>query len=158
MSAEPLHHHHDPATTQPAHQGVQLRLRLPWLFAALVLLGGLAYSHAWATEPLRLPDGRVFQVLNFDRHTSYSLGRDGSRQQEQYFWVRYYTNASAPDSVSQEARHLAAALYIGYYVYSPIWEHPLLRNIGRFVALPIITIAGLWMWRVPSARATMSLT
>lgn len=43
--------------------------------------------------------------------------------------------------------HLVVALYIGYYVYSPIHEHPLLQILGRWVFFPIMLASGVAMWQ-----------
>lgn len=48
--------------------------------------------------------------------------------------------------------HLVTSLYLGYYVYSPIWEHGLLRLIGRVVVFPTMVITGLWMWQQARVR------
>lgn len=47
--------------------------------------------------------------------------------------------------------HIIIGIYLGYYVYSPIEEHPLLRLIGRLI-FPIVVITGLWMWQQARVR------
>lgn len=52
--------------------------------------------------------------------------------------------------------HLVTSLYIGYYIYSPVHEHPLLQILGRFLFFPIMIITGVVMWqwaRIRKAQA-----
>ena len=82
-----------------------------WAVVALVLGFGTLYYRGWSTQPLTLTDGRRFDVLNFDRHVSYTLSADGTRHTEHSFWVRYYANTADLDSLQAEARHLAPVLF-----------------------------------------------
>jgi hypothetical protein len=43
--------------------------------------------------------------------------------------------------------HLVLAIPVLGYIYSPFEEIPQYANITRFVFVPIIMIAGYWMWR-----------
>jgi hypothetical protein len=76
-----------------------------------IIVLGVLYYRGWSTQPLNLRDGRSFDVLNYDRHTSYMLSPDGARHTEHYFWVRYYANTTGLDSVRAEARLLAPVLF-----------------------------------------------
>jgi hypothetical protein len=87
------------------------RARRYLLFAGSFLLLCALYYSQWSTEPLRLADGREFAVLNFDRHVSFRIGPDGTRDTVRYFWVRYYANASGVAGMVQEAKGLAPALF-----------------------------------------------
>ncbi|HUG85287.1 MAG TPA: hypothetical protein VMM13_12020 [Euzebya sp.] len=52
--------------------------------------------------------------------------------------------------------HLVTMPFMGYYVYSPIHEHPALQLIGRWVVFPIMLITGVVMWqwaRIRKAQA-----
>jgi hypothetical protein len=86
-------------------------LWLRWALATLALVFGTLYYRGWSTQPLTLRDGRRFDVLNFDRHVSYTLSANGTRHTEHSFWVRYYANTTDLDSLRAEARHLAPALF-----------------------------------------------
>lgn len=81
-------------------------------FAFIVVVVAIVHSRLWATQPLRLPDGRSFAVLDFEPHTSVSLAPDGTQTTEEMFWVRYYANYPEDSAaVIAEARNLAPALY-----------------------------------------------
>jgi hypothetical protein len=45
--------------------------------------------------------------------------------------------------------HLVLAIPILGYIYSPFEEIPQYANITRYVFVPIIMLAGYWMWRGP---------
>ena len=98
--------------SQEAEQAPARRPR-KWLLivglAAVVL--AVIHSRGWATQPLVLADGRVFDVLNFDRHLSVMFSPNGARTTEEMFWVRYYATSSDPDAMLEEARRLAPALF-----------------------------------------------
>lgn len=86
--------------------------RIGFMGSIFVLIT-LATMHArgWATQPLQLTDGRVFQVLNFDRHVSVTLSPDGTRETEHMFWVRYYANTKDAEGMLAEAKSLAPTLF-----------------------------------------------
>ena len=93
-----------------------------------------AHSVGWSTQPLTLTDGRTFAVLNFDRHTSIVLKTNGQRLVEHYFWVRYWASSRNRDSMFQEARALAPALYgvadsLGYTLMELSPSQPLLFRL-----------------------------
>ena len=83
---------------------------LRFLVLAAAVLAAL-HSRGWATQPLVLADGRTFDVLNFDRHTSIMLSMDGTRETEEMLWVRYYASSSDADAMVAEAKTLAPALF-----------------------------------------------
>ena len=80
------------------------------LVIALTAAAFLLYSRGWSTQRLDLPDGRTYDVLNWDRHTSITIESDGRRTSEEYFWVRYYTNSRDFEAMRTDARALAPAL------------------------------------------------
>jgi hypothetical protein len=43
--------------------------------------------------------------------------------------------------------HIVFAIPIAGYVYSPFEELPNYAPVVRFVALPVIVLTGLWMWK-----------
>lgn len=43
--------------------------------------------------------------------------------------------------------HLLTMPLVGYYVYSPVHEHPVLQLIGRWVVFPVMLVTGVWMWQ-----------
>jgi len=43
--------------------------------------------------------------------------------------------------------HIVFAIPIVGYVYSPFQELPNYAPVVRFVAVPIIVLTGLWMWK-----------
>jgi hypothetical protein len=107
------------------------RRRARWVVVALVILLGVLYSRGWSTQPLTLSDGRSFEVLNFDRHISYLVDRDGSRTTEHSFYVRYYSDAEGMDAMGAEARDLAPSLFpiaerLGYSILKLQAARPLL--------------------------------
>jgi hypothetical protein len=105
-----------------------------WRWPVLVALALLAflYYRGWSTELLSFSDGRSFDVLNYDRHVSYTILRDGSRTSERMFWVRYYSNVDGEASLD-EARQLAPNLFpvaesLGYTILRLDPSHPLFRR------------------------------
>jgi predicted tellurium resistance membrane protein TerC len=43
--------------------------------------------------------------------------------------------------------HVIMAIPIAGYVYSPFEELPNYAPVVRFVAMPVIVLTGLWMWK-----------
>ena len=43
--------------------------------------------------------------------------------------------------------HIILAIPIAGYVYSPFEELPNYAPVVRFVAIPVIIVTGLWMWK-----------
>ncbi len=52
--------------------------------------------------------------------------------------------------------HIVLAIPIAGYVYSPFEELPNYAPVVRFVALPIIVLTGLWMWKGHVVRRLFS--
>jgi len=52
--------------------------------------------------------------------------------------------------------HIVFAIPIAGYVYSPFKELPNYAPIVRFVAVPIIVLSGLWMWKGHLLRRLVS--
>ncbi len=52
--------------------------------------------------------------------------------------------------------HIVLAIPIAGYVYSPFEELPNYAPVVRFVALPIIVLTGLWMWKGHVVRLLFS--
>jgi hypothetical protein len=52
----------------------------------------------------------------------------------------------------QRLFHIAGALAIGAFVYSPFGEEPAFRNAMRVVVVPLLTLTGLLMWSGPRLR------
>jgi thiosulfate reductase cytochrome b subunit len=52
--------------------------------------------------------------------------------------------------------HLVLAIPIIGYVYSPFKELPNYAPVVRFVAVPVIALTGLWMWKGQVVRRLLS--
>ena len=52
--------------------------------------------------------------------------------------------------------HIVFAIPIAGYVYSPFEELPNYAPVVRFVALPVIVLTGLWMWKGHVVRRLFS--
>ena len=52
--------------------------------------------------------------------------------------------------------HLVLAIPIIGYVYSPFEEIPNYAPVVRFVAVPLIVLSGLWMWKGHLLRRLVS--
>ena len=52
--------------------------------------------------------------------------------------------------------HIIFGIPIAGYVYSPFEELPNYAPVVRFVALPIIVLTGLWMWKRHAVRGLFS--
>ncbi len=52
--------------------------------------------------------------------------------------------------------HLILGIPIVGYVYSPFEELPNYAPVVRYVALPVILLTGLWMWKGESLRRTVA--
>jgi len=52
--------------------------------------------------------------------------------------------------------HLVLAVPIIGYVYSPFKELPNYAPVVRFVAVPVIALTGLWMWKGHVVRRLLS--
>jgi hypothetical protein len=104
-----------------------------WVVLALlaIVTAAYLYSRGWRTQLLRLPDGRTYDVLNWDRHTSINVGPDGGRTTEQYFWVRYYSSTRDISAMRREASDIAPFIYhfvdsLGYRTLQIDPAYPLL--------------------------------
>lgn len=54
--------------------------------------------------------------------------------------------------------HIVFGIPIIGYVYSPFKELPNYAPVVRFVALPVIVLSGLWMWKGHLVRRLLSKT
>jgi hypothetical protein len=52
--------------------------------------------------------------------------------------------------------HIVFGIPIVGYVYSPFEEIPNYAPVVRFVAVPVIVLTGLWMWKGHVARRVIS--
>lgn len=52
--------------------------------------------------------------------------------------------------------HIVLAIPIIGYVYSPFKELPNYAPVVRFVAVPVIALTGLWMWKGHAVRRLLS--
>lgn len=52
--------------------------------------------------------------------------------------------------------HIVFAIPIAGYVYSPFKELPNYAPVVRFVAVPVIALTGLWMWKGDAFRRLVS--
>ena len=52
--------------------------------------------------------------------------------------------------------HLVLAIPIIGYVYSPFKELPNYAPVVRFIAVPVIALTGLWMWKGHVVRRLLS--
>ena len=52
--------------------------------------------------------------------------------------------------------HLVLAIPIVGYIYSPFEELPNYAPIVRFVAIPVLVVTGLWMWKGHVVRRLFS--
>jgi thiosulfate reductase cytochrome b subunit len=52
--------------------------------------------------------------------------------------------------------HLVLAIPIIGYVYSPFKELPNYAPVVRYVAVPVIALTGLWMWKGHVVRRLLS--
>ena len=52
--------------------------------------------------------------------------------------------------------HLVFAIPIAGYVYSPFEELPNYAPVVRFVAIPVLVVTGLWMWKGHVVRRLFS--
>ena len=52
--------------------------------------------------------------------------------------------------------HIVFAIPIIGYVYSPFKELPNYAPVVRFVAIPVIALTGLWMWKGHLLRRLLS--
>lgn len=52
--------------------------------------------------------------------------------------------------------HIIMAIPIAGYVYSPFEELPNYASVVRFVAVPVIVLTGLWMWKGHLVRRLFS--
>jgi hypothetical protein len=135
--------------------GRQIR-RKYWVGAALIATVALLlhlYSAGWSTQRLTLRDGRSYDVLNWDRHISYSVAPDGRRSAEQYFWVRYYSRFRQPAQMLQEARGLLL-------VVSPVAEsagYAMVKIEPSYPSLSERFPVAVHSWSVTFARDSVGL-
>jgi len=54
--------------------------------------------------------------------------------------------------------HLVLAIPIIGYVYSPFEELPNYAPVVRFIAIPVLILTGLWMWKGHLLRRLISKT
>lgn len=52
--------------------------------------------------------------------------------------------------------HIVFAIPIAGYVYSPFKELPNYAPVVRFVAVPVLVLTGLWMWKGHLLRRLLS--
>ena len=52
--------------------------------------------------------------------------------------------------------HIVFAIPIAGYIYSPFKELPNYAPVVRYVAVPVIVLSGLWMWKGNVLRRLMS--
>lgn len=52
--------------------------------------------------------------------------------------------------------HIIFGIPIAGYVYSPFAELPNYAPIVRYIALPVIALSGLWMWKGDAVRRLFS--
>jgi len=52
--------------------------------------------------------------------------------------------------------HIVFGIPIAGYVYSPFAELPNYAPVVRYVALPVIVLSGLWMWKGQVVRRFIS--
>lgn len=52
--------------------------------------------------------------------------------------------------------HIIMAIPIAGYVYSPFEELPNYAPVVRFIAIPVIVLTGLWMWKGHLVRRLFS--
>lgn len=52
--------------------------------------------------------------------------------------------------------HIVMAIPIAGYVYSPFEQLPNYAPVVRFVAIPVIVLTGLWMWKGHAVRRLFS--
>jgi hypothetical protein len=52
--------------------------------------------------------------------------------------------------------HIVFAIPIAGYVYSPFEQIPNYAPVVRFVAVPVIVLTGLWMWKGHVVRRLIS--
>ena len=52
--------------------------------------------------------------------------------------------------------HLVFAIPIIGYIYSPFKELPNYAPVTRYVAVPVIVLTGLWMWKGQALRRLIS--
>lgn len=76
-----------------------------------IITAAYLYSLGWKTQLLRLPDGRTYDVLNWDRHVSLIIEADGRQSTEHYFWARYYSDTRDLDAMRREARDIAPVIW-----------------------------------------------
>ncbi len=62
------------------------------------------------------------------------------------FWFKDQMKESTKRTIARWV-HLVFAIPIVGYIYSPFEELPNYAPVVRFVALPIMVITGLWMWK-----------
>jgi len=54
--------------------------------------------------------------------------------------------------------HIVFGIPIAGYIYGPFKELPNYAPVVRFVALPVIVLSGLWMWKGHLLRRLISKT
>lgn len=96
-----------------------------------IVAAAYLYWRGWKTQLLRLPDGRTYDVLNWDRHVSLILEPDGRRSAEHYFWVRYYSDTRDLNAMRREASDIAPFIWhfadsLGYRTLQIDPAYPLL--------------------------------
>lgn len=52
--------------------------------------------------------------------------------------------------------HIVFAIPIAGYVYSPFEQLPNYASVVRFVAIPVLVLTGLWMWKGHVVRRLFS--
>jgi len=102
----------DVATAESPHPW-ERRARLVIIAFVVMCAAGLCFALTDRHPTyVRFPDGRRFQMLNWDRHFRVVLSQSGLPESTTtYFWVRYVSAYHDLDSMSAEARSLAPMLY-----------------------------------------------
>ena len=102
--------------------------KLLWLGAAaiMLLLGGALFT---PTRTLDLPDGRHFDLLQYDRNTLALYDpKSGTWDREQRLLIKYYSTYSTSDNMLAEARTIAPLFYS---VADSMGVHIILLNPSR---------------------------
>ncbi len=45
--------------------------------------------------------------------------------------------------------HIAIGLFLLCYIYSPFGRHVAFRTLIRWIAVPVVVLTGLWLWKFP---------
>jgi hypothetical protein len=70
-----------------------------------------------------------------------------------------FTNQTMKDATKRSVLrsiHIVFGIPIAGYIYSPFEELPNYAPVVRYVALPVIVLSGLWMWKGHVLRRLIS--